>query len=88
MLSTKLYQKIFAEQELFKAELMLLPHVDVLDKVYEYVCREDILMALENNELSFTQAPALLKSSTPLLDVFKKWDDWEQSHHMKKSGSP
>lgn len=44
MLKTKLYQKIFSEQELFKVEVMLLSPVEMLDKVYEYVCREDILL--------------------------------------------
>lgn len=83
MINTKLYQKMFAEQGLFKAELMLLPPVEVLDKAYEYVCREDILMALEHNGLSSRQALALLKSPTPLADVFKKWDGWEVSHHME-----
>lgn len=83
MLSEKLYQKMFAEQELFKAELMLLPPVEVLDRAYEYVCREDILMALEYNDLSSRQALALLKSPTPLADVFKKWDGWEESRHME-----
>ena len=83
MLNTKLYQKMFAEQELFKAELMLLPHVEVLDRAYEYVCQEDILMALEYNGLSSRQALTLLKSPTPLADVFKKWDGWEENHHMK-----
>lgn len=83
MLNTKRYQKMFAEQELFKAELMLLPPVEVLDRAYEYVCREEILMVLEYNDLSSRQALTLLKSPTPLADVFKKWDGWEESHHME-----
>lgn len=80
MLNTKLYQKMFSGQE-----LMLLPTVEVLDKAYEYVCREVILMALEYNDLSSRQAIALLKSPTPLADVFKKWDGWEESHHMENT---
>lgn len=40
-------------------------------------------MALEYNDLSSRQALALLKSPTPLTGVFKKWDGWEESHHMK-----
>lgn len=67
MLNAKLYQKMFSGQE-----LMLLPTVEVLDKAYEYVCREGILMALEYNDLSSRQAIALRKSPTPLADVFKK----------------
>lgn len=58
MLNAKLYQKMFAEQALFKAELILLSPVEVLDRAYEYVCREDILIALEYNDLSFRQARA------------------------------
>lgn len=83
MLNTKLYQKMFVEQELFKAKLMILLPAEVLDKAYEYVCREDILMALEYNDLSSRQVLALLKSPTSLTGVFMKWDGWEESHHMK-----
>ena len=80
MLNTQLYQKMFAEQELFKTELMLLLPAEVLDKAYEYVCREDILMALEYNDLSSRQAIALLKSPSPLADIFKKWEKQENNH--------
>lgn len=83
MLNTQLYQKMFAEQEQFKAELMHLPPVEILRQAYEYVCREDILLSLENNDLSARQAKALLKSRTPLADVFRKWDSWEYNHHME-----
>ena len=83
MLNTKLYQKMFAEQEQFKAELMQLPPGEILRQAYEYVCREDILLSLEYNDLSSRQARALLKSQTPLADVFRKWDSWEDNHHME-----
>ena len=52
VLNTQLYQKMFAEQEAFKAELMRLPPGEILQKAYEYVCREDILLSLEYNDLS------------------------------------
>ena len=83
MLNTQLYQKMFAEQEQFKAELMQLPPGEILKQAYEYVCREDILPSLEYNDLLPRQAKALLKSPTPLADVFKKWDSWEDNHHME-----
>ena len=66
-----------------KEELMQLPPGEILQKAYEYVCREDILLSLEYNDLSPKQAKALLKSPTPLADVFKKWDSWEGNHHME-----
>lgn len=83
VLNTQLYQKMFAEQEQFKAELMQLPPGEIPKQAYEYVCREDILLSLEYNDLSPRQAKALLKSPTPLADVFKKWEASEDNHHME-----
>lgn len=82
VLNTQLYQKMFAEQEAYKAELLAKPPTEILDHAYEYTCREDILLSLEYNDLSPRQAKALLKSLTPLADVFKKWEGQENSHHM------
>lgn len=79
VLNTQLYQKMFAEQEAFRAELMQLPPGEILKQAYEYVCREDILLSLEYNDLSPRQAKALLKSPTPLADVFKKWDSLDDN---------
>lgn len=79
-LNTALYHKMFAEQERFKAYLLSTTPHEVLELAYEYVCREDILLALENNDLSTKQAIALMKSDTPLEDVFQKWEEWETSH--------
>ena len=79
VLNTQLYQKMFAEQEQFKAELIQLPPGEILKQAYEYVCREDILLSLEYNDLSPRQAKALLKSPTPLADVFKKWDSLDDN---------
>ena len=79
VLNTQLYQKMFAEQAHFKNWLMSQPPEEVLHHAYEYTCREDILLSLEYNDLSPRQAKALLKSPTPLADVFKKWDSWLNS---------
>ena len=79
-LNTQLYQKMFAEQKLYRAGLLLMPPTEILNHAYEYVCREDILLALENNDLSSKQAMALMKSDTPLADVFQKWEEWETGH--------
>ena len=79
-LNTQLYQKMFAEQEKFKGWLLTLSPEEVLAHAYEYTCREDILLSLECNDLSPTQAKALLKSPSPLADVFKVWEKWETNH--------
>lgn len=79
-LNTALYQKMFAEQEQFKSWLLTQTPEEVLKHCYEYTCREDILLSAEYNSLSDHQAKSLLKSPTPLGDVFKKWETWETGH--------
>ena len=54
--------------------------VGTLAHAYEYTCREDILLSLEYNDLSPRQVAALLKSPSPLADVFKKWEKQETNH--------
>lgn len=79
-LNTALYQKMFAEQEQFRNWLLGQPPDEIIKHCYEYTMREDILLSLEYNDLSDKQAKALLKSPTPLGDVFKKWETWETNH--------
>ena len=81
-LNTALYKKMFAEQEKYKAWLLSQPPESILDHAYEYTSREDILLSLENDDLSSAQAKALLKSPCPLADVFKDWDKRDNSYHM------
>ena len=76
-LNTALYQKMYAEQEQFKAQLLDMTPAEVLKHAYEFVCREDFLLSLEYNDLTDKQAAGLLKSDTPLADVFSKWESWE-----------
>ncbi len=79
-LNTQLYKKMFVEQEKFRAWLLTQPPDEVLNHAYEYTAREDILLSLEENDLNSKQAQALLKSPTPLDDVFKHWEKQETSH--------
>ena len=76
-LNTALYQKVFAEQEQYRAWLMNLPPGEILDHCYEYVVREDIVLSLEEHDLSDKQCKALLKSPCPLADVFKEFEKQE-----------
>ena len=73
MLNAQLYQKMYAEQEQFKAYLLTMPPAEILVHASKYICREKVLMAMENNDLSNARAIALLKSSTPLADVYSKY---------------
>lgn len=81
-LNTQLYQKMFAEQKLYRAGLLLMPPTEILNHAYEYVCRENILLSLEYNDLSSRQALALLKTPTPLADIFKKLENTDGSIQM------
>ena len=79
-LNTKLYEKMFAEQEKYRGWLLSQPAAEVINHTYEYTMREDILMSMEYNDLSDKQCKALLKSPCPLGDVFKDFERRETSH--------
>ena len=79
-LNTALYQKMFAEQEQFKAWLLTQPPEEILNHTYEYSVREDILITLENNDLYDEQAEALLRSESPLADVYKEFSKRETDY--------
>lgn len=61
-LNTALYEKLFAEQEKFKGWLLTQPPSEILNHAYEYVMREDIVLAMEYHDLTDEQAKALLAS--------------------------
>ena len=80
--NTALYQKMFAEQEVFRDWLKGHSPEEILNHAYEYTVREDILLSLEYHDLSDDQADALMKSPSPLADVFKDFEKLE-THHME-----
>lgn len=69
-----------AEQETYRAWLLTQPPEEILKHTYEYTVREDILMSLECNNLPDAQAQALLRSPSPLADVFAEWESQETSY--------
>ena len=79
-LNTALYKKMFTEQEQFKAWLLTQPPEEILNHTYEYSVREDILITLENNDLYDEQAEALLRSESPLADVYKEFSKRETDY--------
>ena len=79
-LNTKLYEKMFSEQEKYRDWLLSQPAAEVINHTYEYTMREDILMSMEYNDLSDKQCKALLKSPCPLGDVFKDFERRETGH--------
>lgn len=64
-LNTALYEKMFAEQEVYRSWLISQPPEEILNHTYEYTVREDILMSMEFNDLPSSQARAMLASPQP-----------------------
>ena len=54
-LNTALYEKMFSEQETYRAWLLTQPPEEILNHTYEYTVREDILMSLEDRETSYME---------------------------------
>ena len=79
-LNTALYKKMFAEQETYRAWLLSQAPEDILNHTYEYTVREDILLSLEYHDLPDVQARALLKSPSPLAEVFADWEGKETGY--------
>lgn len=77
---TALFNKMTAEQERYKAELLMKTPQEILDNAYEYALREDILFSLDTNDLTDVQAEALLQTATPLNDIVQTIENLETSY--------
>ena len=75
-----LYDKMKAEQDKYRDWLLNQPPEEILNHTYEYTMREDIVVCMEELELSPKQAKALLRSPCPLADVYKEFMDREVEH--------
>ena len=81
-LSSKLYKKMSAEQDKFRAWLMDQPPADILNHAVEYAVREDILMEMETLELPDDQARALLASPDTMAGIYKTFSKMADTGHM------
>ena len=79
-LNYNLYEKMSDEQDSYRQWLLSQPPEDILNHAYEYAMREDILMAMETERLTDSQAQALLNSPTPLSDVYRYFERTETDH--------
>lgn len=75
-----LYEKMKAEQDKFREWLLAQQPSEILNHTYEYTMREDIVMCMEELELSQKQAKALYKSRSPLSDAYEEFKDREVEH--------
>ena len=79
-LNLQLYQKMAAEQAQYREWLLSQPPDEILRHCYEYAVREDILYSLEENDIPSEKAKALLKSPTPVADIYNRYEKCESAH--------
>ena len=75
-LNTALYEKMAAEQDKYRDWLKSQPPEEILNHTYEYTVREDIVMAMEELELTDAQARRfwnLLRRWKMCTAILKSW---------------
>ena len=77
---TALFNKMTAEQEQYKEQLLMKSPKEILEHAYEYALREDILFSMDTNDLTDEQAEALLQTETPLNDIVQTIENLETSY--------
>lgn len=79
-LNTALYKKLFADLDTYRNWLMQQPPDEILRHAYEFTTKQDIVLALEYNDLSNEQAQALLSAPAPLDEIFHDFEQIEGDH--------
>ena len=79
-LNTKVYEKLFDEQQKYKRWLLTQSPEEILEHAYEYVIREDIVLEMEYHDLTDEQAKALLADDKPLQSIYNIYEDLEGGH--------
>ena len=77
---TKLYDRLYAEQEKYVDWLLSQPRIEIMRQSYEFAMREDILMVFENEELEPEYAKVLYDNGTTLDELFRQFEDLETDH--------
>ena len=77
---TALYEKFSAEQDNYRAWLLKQTPEEIIQHSYEYAVRQDIVMMMEDAELSSQQAAALLWKGTTLSDIYKDFTKIETGY--------
>lgn len=79
-LKSTLYDMMHAEQQNYREWLMKQQPEEILSHTYEFTVREDILVALEQVELSDNLMKALMDSPSPLQEVYDLFSDKETDY--------
>ena len=79
-LNAELYEKVSAEFEEYKVNLLMMSPEQMLEHAYAYAVRSDIVIAIECGSIHARQAQALLKADNTLDEIFGKWENLETKH--------
>ena len=80
-LKEQLIEKMETEFEHFHSWLLEQPPEEILDLAYDYLTKQDILMNLEDTDLSPAQIETMLRSPCPLEDVLRDCFHIDQSDY-------
>lgn len=76
----QLYEKVVSEMEAYENELLTMPPEEILEHAYAYATKQDIVLALEEYDLSEKQAQALLQCDNALGVIFDRWEHTEMAY--------
>ena len=74
-----LYEKVQAEYDAFIEELKRMTPEQVIDKAYQKVIKENMVMAIQDMELTPSEAKALCREKYPLDRMYQEWLDTDVS---------
>lgn len=80
VLNRKLYEKVVAELEAYERDLLAMPPEEILEHAYAYATKQDIVLALEEHDLSEKQVRALLQCDNALGAIFDRWEHTEMAY--------
>ena len=75
-----LLQKMQGEQEQYRKWLLAQTPEEILSHTFEYTVRQDVLAEMEALKLCDEQADALLRSESPLADVYKTFRNMDTEY--------
>lgn len=77
-----LYEKMQAENETFKDWLLSQEPAEILNHAYEYTIYQDMMLCMEDMDLSPKQAKAMYQSPSPLRDALSDFDKTERELYV------
>jgi len=70
-----LYDKVQMEYNIFMEELNRMTPEQIIERAYEKVMKENIVMAIQDMKFTSTEAKALFREKYPLDRIYREWLD-------------